>query len=298
MNESFLNEEYRSDFFVDKQRKMLWKIELDILQEIIRICNKYNISYFFHSGSALGVVRHQGFIPWDDDLDIGMLRVDFERFIEVSKTEVKPPLFVQYGMNDNGHICGLLRLRNSNSSGIIRIDKDKDCNNGVFVEIYPFDNVSDNGLKRKLQYFRSKLYYHGLLAWYYGAFSRKQKFLLFFIKIIGIKRAYKRWQKICQCYNSTSCKYVNTVALPDYACEGIYLIERQWLTELVTKKFEYIQVNIPKNIDAILKQNYGNYMDLPPIKERGIYHKKTVFYDPYTPFTNYKGSKILNDYFK
>ena len=96
MNDVFLEEEVRSDFFVDRNRKMLWKVELDILQEIIRICNKYDISYFFHSGSALGAVRHHGFIPWDDDLDIGMLRGDFERFVELSNKEIKSPLFVQY----------------------------------------------------------------------------------------------------------------------------------------------------------------------------------------------------------
>lgn len=297
MEMSFLEEEEICGFHVDSNRKKLWKIELDILQEVIRICNKYNIRYFLHSGSALGAVRHQGFIPWDDDLDIGMLREDFEKFLTVSKNEIKEPLFLQHGMNDGGHICGLLRIRHSDTTGIIKIDRNKKCNNGVFIEIYPFDNVPDNEFKKKLQCFESRLFYHGLLAAYYGPMSKPQVFLCFLIRLIGIKRSYSLWQNICKRYNNLPCKYVDTVALPDYENEGIYKLERSWITNLKTVKFEYLDVLIPEKSDEMLTLNYGDYMELPPKEERGMLHRKIVFYDPNKPYTYYIGKKELEDYF-
>lgn len=297
MKENFLCEEIRNNFFVDKSRKMLWKIELDILQEVIRICEKYNISYFLHSGSALGAVRHKGFIPWDDDIDIGMLRDDFEKFIIVSHKEIKAPLFVQYGMNDGGHICGLLRVRNTETTGIIKIDKDKNCNNGVFIEIYPFDNVPNNKWKRKLQCFISKIFYHGLLACYYGPMSKRQALAKLLIKLIGIEKSYNIWQRICKKYNSKNCIYVDTVTLPDYAQRGICRFKLEWVRHLYSTKFEYITVKNPTGIHNILKLMYGDYMKFPPIEERGILHKKTVFYDPFTPYSYYIGSEVVNNYF-
>ena len=82
-------------FQVSDKRKAVWEIELQIMDEIDRICKKYNIKYFLAGGSMLGAARHDGFIPWDDDIDVGMLRPEYERFIEKKKKELPPNCFVQ-----------------------------------------------------------------------------------------------------------------------------------------------------------------------------------------------------------
>lgn len=297
MNNDFLKPETRCGFYVDENRKRLWKIELDMLEIVDKLCRENGINYFLHSGSALGAVRHKGFIPWDDDLDLGMLRTDFEKFVRIAKEQIKEPYFVQYGMNDGGHICGLLRLRYSNSTGIIKIDKDKNCNNGVYIEIYPFDNIPDGKVSQKIQFMGSLILYHGLLAEYYGPMSKNQIICRVIVRLMGKERAYAVWQKLCQKYNSQKTKYINTVALPDYMREGIYRLDREWVEKVKDIPYEYTMVKVPIEVDKILMLNYGNYMELPPVEERGMIHAHTVFYDPNKPYLAYKNSKIVTDYF-
>lgn len=297
MDEKFLMPETRCDFFIDENRKLLWKTELDMLELVNRICEENNIQYFLHSGSALGAVRHRGFIPWDDDLDLGMLRSDFEKFVSIAKKQIKAPYFIQYGMNDGGHICGLLRLRNANTTGIIKIDKDKECNNGIYIEIYPFDNIPDGKIKQKIQFIQSLVLYHGLLADYYGPMSKKQVVCRLLVKLLGKKRAYRIWQNICQKYNTKKTKEVNTVALPDYLRQGIYKLDRSWVEKVMDAPYEYITTKIPVGIEKILRLNYGNYMELPKSEERGMVHAHTVFYDPTKPYSAYKNSKTVDEYF-
>ena len=79
----FLNEEEKDGFLITETRKKIWAIELDLLFEVIRVCKKYNIQYTLAGGNILGAVRHNGFIPWDDDIDVAMFRDDYERFCRV-----------------------------------------------------------------------------------------------------------------------------------------------------------------------------------------------------------------------
>lgn len=85
--------------------------QLDMAKEVKRICNKYNINYFMDSGTLLGAVRHRGFIPWDDDLDFGMLREDYEKFLKIATTELDSKFFLQTWKNDDGFPYGFSKIR-------------------------------------------------------------------------------------------------------------------------------------------------------------------------------------------
>ena len=117
INESFLREETVCDFFVDEKRKKLWAVLLDMLIEFDKICSKYGLKYFMIYGSLLGTIRHHGFIPWDDDIDVAMPRKDYEVFIQLGK-EFKHPLFLQTPYTDRGYFYTPARIRNSNTTGI------------------------------------------------------------------------------------------------------------------------------------------------------------------------------------
>ena len=101
-------------------------------------------------GSAIGAVRHNGFIPWDDDLDIGMLRNNFETFKEVAPKELPDEYYIEYGVLSDNIFSSLLRIRNKNTTGIL-VDEFRQGSEGggIFIEIYPFDNTI-GGVSRKI----------------------------------------------------------------------------------------------------------------------------------------------------
>ena len=94
-NPNFLKEEVREDYTVSENMKKLWLVELDILNKLIQVCNKYGITYFADAGTLLGAVRHKGFIPWDDDIDIILPRKDYDKLLSVAKEEFQYPYYVE-----------------------------------------------------------------------------------------------------------------------------------------------------------------------------------------------------------
>ena len=144
----FLEEEVRCGYTVTRKMKEVWAVELDLLKEFKRVCNKYDLKYCADGGTLLGAIRHQGFIPWDDDLDIAMLRKDFEKLNEVAPAEFKKPYFWQTEETDKGSARGHAQLRNSDTTGIIKNEYEHQRNNnfnqGIFIDIFPFDTVIDS----------------------------------------------------------------------------------------------------------------------------------------------------------
>ena len=148
------HDEVRSGFLVTTDRKKLWERLLEIWHVFDGICQKHKIPYFADSGTLLGAVRHQGFVPWDDDLDFVMFRPDYERFQEVALREVKPPYFLQNTYTD-GWVLAWSKLRDSRTAAI-EWPNAANVNQGIFIDIIPLDHVSDGSpasvLAYKLQY--------------------------------------------------------------------------------------------------------------------------------------------------
>ena len=111
-SEKYLQPETRNGFYVDTTRKKVWLIALDLLHQFDSICQKYSLRYYLMFGSLLGAVRHNGFIPWDDDVDVAMPREDYEKIMKL-KNEFKHPYFLQNPYSDNGYYQSFMKLRNS-----------------------------------------------------------------------------------------------------------------------------------------------------------------------------------------
>jgi len=114
----FLKEETLCDFLVTEERKKLWMISLDMLLEFDRICKQHNIKYYLMGGTLLGAIRHKGFVPWDDDTDVMMLREDYEKFKKLEH-EFQQPYFLQTPQNDPGNLYSTIRIRNSNTTMLV-----------------------------------------------------------------------------------------------------------------------------------------------------------------------------------
>ncbi len=140
---NFLEEEIRDEFLVDVKRKQVWAVELDLFLKFVTVCRKYNLRYYADSGTLLGAVRHQGFIPWDDDMDFVMFRDDYDKLCEVGEKEFGHPYFFQSERTDPGTIRGHIQIRNSCTTGILlsEMKKKYKFNQGIFIDIFPMDNL-------------------------------------------------------------------------------------------------------------------------------------------------------------
>ena len=110
LSPSFFKEESQNGFLISKTRKELWAIELDLLWQFRKICEKYKLTYWLDGGTLLGAVRHGGFIPWDDDIDITMPRKDYDKFVQYASKELKYPYFLQNDWTDSTFYCWSTRI--------------------------------------------------------------------------------------------------------------------------------------------------------------------------------------------
>lgn len=153
-------------------------VMLELLNEVDRVCKKHHISYQLFAGTALGAVRHQGFIPWDDDLDIVMQRPDYEHFMAFAPGELGERFFLQKEFTEHWPMFfSKLRLNHTTALEKYHV-RDEKMHQGVYIDIFPCDNLSDNQLVRKLQFFASKIIIaKGLYGRGYETDSRGKNFL-------------------------------------------------------------------------------------------------------------------------
>ena len=259
-----------------------------ILRDIDSICRENDISYWIESGTMLGAKRHDGFIPWDDDIDIGMMRKDYERFLELAPSYLPDDLFLQNAQLDSGVENSWSKVRHKYSK-LIEED-DVEYHEGLFVDIFPYDfyecNMTDKYYIRKkiseinyLMLFKSKLTY--------------EKNIVENFKI-GIARVYKRIiikKDLNQFCIERQKKAVNgirkeNVKFVGYGSEiGEFDFDRYMEKDIIFPikegKFEDIKVKIPNDSHRYLSTIYGEkYMDIPKIEDRynhnkGIYIYKT-----------------------
>ena len=290
---------YDCDFFVDKDRIKLWKIELNILENLKKICEKHNLSYFLIGGSAIGAVRHKGFIPWDDDLDLGMLRPDFEKFISVCTDELDNNIYLEYGLRSKQkEFYSFCRLRDKNSTGVIRSQYKRKGVHGVFIEIYPFDKVPKSRFIRKIQWNLSDLCIQILNYRIYGEMRKKPKLLAPFIAGVSDEKIFEFWKKTCAFFNNSKCHLVDTVSIPTYSSSECDLFELKDVEETIQTEFENTRVSIASGNDTILRKTYGDYMKLPDSEHRGVHHNTEVYYDPNKKYSEYESFDFLKELFE
>lgn len=295
-----LEEELRDGFLVDKDRKKLWEIELNILENFKEICNRHGIDWFLIGGSAIGAVRHKGFIPWDDDIDIGMSRKDFEKLLSIDRKEWNENFVVQYGLSENNtqfhYFC---RVRDKKSTGIIKEEVGKGGVQGVFIELYPFDYVPENPFARKMQWKSSEILIELLRKRLYGAKAGKKAEILYPIsKLLSVEKLYKIWYHICTKYNKKAGNLVDTVSIPCYCESEVDLYQATDVSSTVEVPYEDTTAKIPVGNDHCLRKTYGDYMQLPPVEERAQHHNAIVYYDPFRPYTEYENDKRIEEFFR
>ena len=239
---------------------------LQIAQYIDSLCLDNNIDYFLMGGSALGAVRHNGFIPWDDDLDIFMTPANYKKFRDI---------FNKYGDKSNYYLqehgkCGDMvvsaKLRYNKSSFIEPVFADMDMHHGVFVDIFILHTCPDNQMCRLWQYFWARyVVVKGLSnrAIVRGGTVRKLILSVFkllpkrFLLNFSLKQIYRFSHKPSSYY----CHFLGRANLQ----KGLYL--RDYFVKPTRHAFESIELNVPNNVEEYLESRFGDYMKLPSKKE-------------------------------
>ena len=231
----------------------LRQAQLMIAKEIKRICEKYDVNYFLDSGSMLGAVRHNGFIPWDDDMDIGMCCDDYAKFIAVAPAELDKKFFLDnYETNPkNPYVFSKVRLKGT--TYIESIGNNAFEHNEIFVDVFPYYYISDNTTERKLEGVQMAFLAQAIMS----------KFGYIAGKIFSMQWLRKR-------VNHLYSKHQNTkmMGIQAGSCYSYWFFPEDVLRKTVKHVFEDEMFNILENYDFFLKTAYGDYMKLPPENER------------------------------
>ena len=272
----------------DRQMDELRQAELEILRNCIRAFEQLHVQYFMVQGTLLGAVRHQGFIPWDDDIDIGMLREDYEIFLRQGKELLPAHYFIQTHDTDPAYPHGFAKVRNSNTAFVETTCKNLPINHGIYIDLFPFDYYPDKKTAEiKLEMQKLLLRYRIRCSLYIPDDDKRSARNF-------VRACLKRISKIV--YPSLDDALEKQTQLYKREKKGRYRINHgspwgkrecipaEWLDEVTTLRFEGMDVKAPAQYKAYLSHVYGDYMTLPPPEER-IPHHFICAFDLTKPYT-------------
>lgn len=261
--------------------KQVQMVMLRVLRIIDSICRKHDIKYWLEGGTLLGAYRHNGFIPWDDDLDIGMLREDYNKFVEIAKIELPEDLFLQDIRTDEGYVnfAAPVKIRHKDSlyveSGDIYFEMK---HQGIFIDIFPFDMISEDSNT-------------------YPKAQKRAVFLQRIMRALRAKKPKKRWliwrqlsifyphKKIPGLIDSTISTIYDNQKLDTETTLLVYGVESSIpniglsysdMFPLKTISFEGYEFSAPAKTTEYLTKKYGDYMSLPPEKDRQPMHMQKL----------------------
>lgn len=291
---SFFNEECICDYIVTKERKKIWAIGIDLLFQLDRVCRKHGLHYTLAFGSLLGVVRHNGFIPWDDDIDVFMPRSDYDKLRKL-KYEFDAPYFLQFPGDDNDYAFSFAKLRNSNTTGLSWAFRFASFNQGLFVDIFPLDNYCDIDIEANIEKIRTCVAES-------SAFMRRSNpcpdendriKLQRFPKARPIETLIRETDSLLRQFNNMETDYYIAWSILTYQYKHI-IYKKGLIDNWIETNFYGRSIYIPCNYKEILRITYNDYMKLPPLEQRGVWHSNNVF-EPDIPYKDYLKTFRITD---
>jgi len=258
--------------------RKLQMTELEMITEVDRICRKYHIPYSLDGGTLLGAVRHNGFIPWDDDADIIMLRKDYEKFYKVCKKELDTErFFLQDYRTDKHYLWGFAKMRRNHTTFLREGQEHVKCHTGVCIDIFYCDNVPDGFFLRRLHLFCCYCIRKGQYSMV-GQKTEKSFFLrVWYFLLSRIPRDF--WfglsEGLARMTNRKETKLVRHMTYP-FPRQCRYGMPGKLFEEYIDKDFEGHLFRIFKGYDTYLKMLYGDYMALPPVEKRQVHPASKV----------------------
>lgn len=252
--------------------KQVQEIQMDLIREVDRICQKCDIHYNMVGGTMLGAIRHGGYIPWDDDADIGFLRREYEKFREACRTELDTEKYYLQDLRDTqGYRWGYGKLRRRGTEFVRLHQEFMPYEQGIFIDLMPFDNVPDGWMAKRV-HFAECFVYRKLFWSKVGAKTEKNSLLRMLYALMNrvpMRVIVKSYQRFIDRGQRHKTKLVRILTFP--TPKGVYGYERKWYTQLRRYRFGELMLPGARDYDGYLKSKYGNYRELPPEEKRKIH---------------------------
>ena len=243
-------------------------VETGILKEFISICEKNSFKYYLYYGSLLGAVRHKGFIPWDDDIDISMPRADYERFLKIASKQLKEGYTLQHYRVDKNTPTYQAKVRKDNTLFVENYLNKLNTHKGIFVDIFPYDKVPEDEKQRSVyekkcwrlrRIFVSKDVVETTTErnkYKKVIYGTARKVMHTCLKAVPKEKLFNDLDVQYRKYNNSNTNIIE-------CCANVPL-KKTDIFPLRKAQFEELTVNIPNDADKVLRAEYGNYMELPP----------------------------------
>lgn len=271
------NNEMKKELNMDE----IHAVTLDVLKKIDELTTELGLPYYMAYGSLIGVVRHQGFIPWDDDLDIMMHRADYEKFLDYCinhEEELYPYRLLSIRNNENyPHMIARL----CNVEYPVVVNNEIPCGMGVFVDIYPLDGMGSDleqlkpAVKRShrlvdMDFWATRLKFEKPKKWY----RIPDKFVRYcYSKLRGKAYIQKELEKMGQMFPYEDSKYIGVITWGS----DMMPFEKEYFASTVRMLFETMEVPVPVEYKKVLEKLYGNYMEMPPVEKRCPQHNYSAY---------------------
>lgn len=270
--DGFLKEEVRNNYTITAEAKKVWAVQMDLLQELMRVCEKHKLRVFADSGTLIGAVRDKGFIPWDDDIDMVMLREDYDKLMSLS-SEFKEPYFLQSIYTDEGYGNRHAQLRMSGTLAISKNSKNVRHHQGVFIDIFVLDKMPSTPRAFKRHYIKvsrarlklkivQKIMKRMPLSVYRWCRENTH--------ILSDKALFRDYEKLVSNAPSTERTQIGALlcinmTVPIKSITGY--------NETLMLPFEHLMIPAPAGYDELLRMEYGDYMT--PVKAPTLHGEMT-----------------------
>ena len=258
------------EFQVSEKRRDVWREELELYEAFRAVCERHGLRYYAEGGTLIGTIRHAGFIPWDDDMDISMPRKDYEAFLKYAEVELDVRYFLQVPRKNDDYFYGHAKIRKNNTTAIryIQYPEKYIHHQGVFIDVFPLDNIPDNPFFHKLHKIVAvKMMQIMYYAKYYYRLNEHATITKIKHKIgqalLPTNRAIYRFYKLYEWWirlpDRKKTKMFGTTSLLYYLEEkNSWPVE--WYDSFEIMKYENTTIRVPQEYDKILTKTFGDYM--------------------------------------
>lgn len=265
-----LDEEIRCGYKVSAQMKHIWNVQMNLLKKLLEACEKHNLRIWASSGTLLGAVRHGGYIPWDDDIDMVMMRDDYNKLLSIASAEFKAPYFFQCAYTETvPYHRGHAQLRMDGTTAILPTDYKLDFHHGIFIDIFVFDAVPEDDkevtrLIDNIHYWKGKVMQFVSSSRFSFNPIHDLKLLrrLIYCHTHDFIECYRKYEDALSTYSIADNTYVVKLGL---RYDHEYVVKKKLNKNLYAKTiympFEDTQMPVPEEYDEVLTVLYGDYMN-------------------------------------